>query len=65
MAKDHRRLREEPAQGVLLLDDPSFLREVVERMIQELLEAERADHIGTQPPTSAVALARGIAKATG
>jgi putative transposase len=46
MAKDHRRLAEELAQGVLL-DDPRFLREIVERVVQELLEAEMTEHIGT------------------
>ncbi len=30
MAEDHRRLAEEVAQGVLL-DDPGFLRQIVER----------------------------------
>ena len=45
MTKDHRRLAEELAQGVLL-DDPSFLREIVERVVQELLEAEMTEHIG-------------------
>ena len=40
MAKDHRRLAEEVAQGILL-DDPTFLKEIVERVLQEeLLEAE-------------------------
>jgi hypothetical protein len=39
MAKDHRRLAEEVAQRILL-DDPSFLKEIVERVLQELLEAE-------------------------
>ena len=38
MAKDHRRVAEEVAQGVLL-DDPGFLHEIVERVVQELLEA--------------------------
>jgi putative transposase len=48
MAKDHRRLAEEVAQGVLL-DDPSFLKEIVERVLQELLEAEMTEHIGAAP----------------
>ena len=39
MAKDHRRLAEKVAQGILL-DDPAFLKEVVERVLQEVLEAE-------------------------
>ena len=48
MAEDHRRLAEEVAQGVLL-NDPAFLREIVERMLQELLEAEMTEHIGAAP----------------
>ena len=48
MAKDHRRLTEEVAQGVLL-DDPAFLREIVERVLQELLEAEMTEHVGAAP----------------
>ena len=32
MAEDHRRLAEEVVQGVLL-DDPAFLREIVERVL--------------------------------
>ncbi len=39
MAKDHRRTDAELAQGTLL-DDPGFLREIVERVLQEVLEAE-------------------------
>ena len=42
MAKDHRRLAEEVAQGILL-DDPGFLKEIVERVLQELLEAEMTE----------------------
>jgi putative transposase len=45
MAKDHRRLTEEVAQGILL-DDPAFLREIVERILQEFLEAEMTEHVG-------------------
>src|SRR5918995_3292658 len=48
MAKDHRRLAEEVAQGILL-DDPGFLREIVERVLQELLEAEMTQHVGAAP----------------
>jgi transposase-like protein len=29
-----------------LLDDPSILKEILERVIQELLEAEITEHIG-------------------
>jgi len=45
MAEDHRRLVEEMEQGGLL-DDPSFLREIVERVLQELLETEMTEHVG-------------------
>jgi transposase-like protein len=38
----------ELAQGVLL-NDPGFLREIVERVLQELLEAEMTEHIGAAP----------------
>src|SRR5215210_1769569 len=48
MAKVHRRLAEEVAQGILL-DDPTFLKEIVERVLQELLEAEMTEHIGAAP----------------
>jgi putative transposase len=48
MAEDHRRFAEEVAQGILL-DDPAFLKEIVERVIQELLEAEMTEHIGAAP----------------
>jgi putative transposase len=48
MAEDHRRLAEEVAQGILL-DDPGLLREIVERVLQELLEAEMTEHIGAAP----------------
>jgi putative transposase len=49
MTKDHRGLAEEVAQGVLLLDDPSFLKEIVEGVLQELLEAEMTEHVGAAP----------------
>ncbi len=48
MAKDHRRLAEELAQGILL-DEPAFLKEIVERVLQELLEAEMTEHVGAAP----------------
>jgi putative transposase len=48
MAKDHRRLDAELAQEVLL-DDPGFLRGIVERVVQQLLEAEMTEHIGAAP----------------
>jgi transposase-like protein len=33
----------------ILLDDPAFLREIVERVVQQLLEAEMTEHIGAAP----------------
>jgi putative transposase len=48
MAEDHRRLAKEVLQGALL-DHPGFLREIVERVLQEMLEAEMTDHIGAAP----------------
>jgi putative transposase len=48
MTKDHRRLDAELAQEVLL-DDPGFLREIVERLVQQLLETEMTEHIGAAP----------------
>jgi putative transposase len=48
MAEDHRKLAEEVAQGILL-DDPSFLKEIVRRVLQELLEAEMTEHMGAAP----------------
>jgi hypothetical protein len=39
MTTDHRRLDAQMAQGILL-DDPTFLLKIVERVLQELLEAE-------------------------
>jgi putative transposase len=48
MTQDHRRLDAQMAQGILL-DDPNFLHEIVERVLQELLEAEMTEHIGAAP----------------
>jgi putative transposase len=48
MAKDHRKVNTELAQGILL-DDPGFLRQIVERVLQEVLEAEMTEHIGAAP----------------
>jgi putative transposase len=48
MAKDHRRVDAPLAQEVLL-DDPAFLREIVERVVQQVLEAEMTEHIGAAP----------------
>ena len=48
MTDGNRRLSEELAQGVLW-DDPGFLKEVIERVLQELLEAEMTEHVGAAP----------------
>jgi transposase-like protein len=48
MTTDHRRLDALMAQGILL-DDPNFLLKIVERVLQELLEAEMTEHIGAAP----------------
>jgi putative transposase len=48
MTNDHRRLDAQTVQGILL-DDPDFLHEIVERVLQELLEAEMTQHIGAAP----------------
>lgn len=47
MTKDHRRSGEDLAQE--LLEQPGFLRELVERVLQQLLEAEMDQHIGAAP----------------
>lgn len=49
MTQDHRKVSEQLAQGVLL-DDPGFLHEIVERVLQEMLEAEMTHHIGAAAP---------------
>jgi transposase-like protein len=48
MAEDHRRSMEELVQGVLL-DEPDFLREIVEKVLQQMLEIEMTEHIGAAP----------------
>lgn len=48
MAKDHRRLDAELAQEVLL-NDSDFLRQIVERVVQQMLEAEMTEHVGAAP----------------
>ena len=48
MAHHNRKVDEQMAQHILL-DDPSFLKEIVERVLQELLEAEMTEHIGAAP----------------
>jgi len=48
MTNDHRKVDKELAQGILL-DDPGFLRQIVERVLQDVLEAEMTEHIGAAP----------------
>jgi putative transposase len=48
MTNEHRKPDMELAQEVLL-DAPGFLREIVERVLQELLETEMTEHIGAAP----------------
>jgi hypothetical protein len=48
MAKDHRKVSAEIAQEILL-EDPNFLREIVERVLQEMLEVEMTEHVGAAP----------------
>jgi putative transposase len=45
MTQDHRRVDVQMAQEILL-DDPAFLCEIVERVVQQILEAEMTEHIG-------------------
>jgi putative transposase len=48
MILGHRRSNAELAQGVLL-GEPDFLREIVQRVLQEVLEVEMTEHIGVAP----------------
>ncbi len=48
MAKNHRKVDAGDAQEGLL-DDPGFLKEIVQRVVQELLEMEMTEHIGAAP----------------
>jgi len=48
MTTDHRRLDAESVQEALL-DDLAFLREIVERVVQQILEAEMTEHVGAAP----------------
>jgi putative transposase len=48
MAKDYRRPDAQMTQEVLL-GDPGFLREIVERVVQQVLEAEMSEHVGAAP----------------
>src|SRR5687768_685506 len=48
MTEDHRKVSEQLAQGILL-DEPGFRREIVERVLQRMLEAEMAHPVGAAP----------------
>ena len=48
MTQDHRRTDAQMVQEVLL-DDTGFLVEVVQRVLQEILEAEMTEHVGAAP----------------
>jgi putative transposase len=48
MTQDHRRTDAQMVQEILL-DDTGFLAEVVQRVLQELLEAEMTEHVGAAP----------------
>jgi len=48
MTEDHRRPQAATAQEVLL-DDAGFLKEIVQRVLQEVLEAEITEHVGAAP----------------
>lgn len=63
MAENHLRADKELAQPILL-DDPQFLRKIVEQALQQILEAQMTAHIGALLPTSAPRSARAIATAT-
>jgi transposase-like protein len=45
MTQDHRRVDPQMTQEVLR-DDPAFLREIVQRVVRQILEAEMSEHIG-------------------
>ena len=46
---DHPRRADRGLVQQTLLDDPEFLRHIVERTLQQLLEAEITEHIGAAP----------------
>lgn len=48
MAEPHSRHNQDLVQQILL-DDPEFLRQIVERVLQQLLEAQITEHIGAAP----------------
>jgi putative transposase len=49
MTDDHRRTNARMAQEEALLDDAGFLKAIVERVLQEVLEAEMSEHVGAAP----------------
>ena len=49
MTTDHRRRVDAELVQEVLLDEPGFLREIVERVVQQILEAEMTEHIGAAP----------------
>jgi putative transposase len=48
MTQDHRRTDVQMVQEVLL-DNPGFLAEILQRVLQEILEAEMTEHVGAAP----------------
>lgn len=48
MADHNRRVEKEQVQEVLL-DDPNFLKELVQRVLQQVLETQMTEHIGAAP----------------
>jgi putative transposase len=46
---DHDRRSDAELVQEVLLDDPSFLKEIVERALQHILEAEMTEHVGAAP----------------
>src|SRR5918995_728249 len=48
MTTDHRKREAQAAQGVLI-DDADFLREIVQRVLQKVLEAQMTEHMGAAP----------------
>lgn len=48
MAEPHSRHSQELVQQVLL-DDPEFFREIVQKVLQQFLEAEITEHVGAAP----------------
>ncbi|MBA3474496.1 MAG: IS256 family transposase [Rubrobacter sp.] len=49
MADHHGRAEKELVQEEILLDDPDFLKEIVRRVLQQVLEAEMTEHVGAAP----------------